>query len=383
MILEYALTAENVRQAVLKTLKEHLSLETEGYRCTTDMMLNVLLKAAVDHSSLDAACGELEQVASSNRVREQLNQALDVADLRQHECELNAALASAIPSDLARSGMYIAMDWHDEPFYGKTSELRTYTCRSQAKQGTTRFVRIATAYLMWRGVRLTLALTYVLPEHSTLAVVQRLLQRLTILGFCQTTLFLDKGFCCGDVIRYLQGRHQSAILACAIRGKTGGTRALCVGRRSYRTTYTFTDGTVAEVAMVATLPRGRDGRRRRKWLMYVLVELDWSPHLCKSRYRRRFGIECSYRQGRQVRIITNSMNPALRFFYLGLSLVLVNVWIALRWTFARQLGRGPRRVDPDRFRFHRFIHFLMRALEHALGVIMSIPTHRSPQFVTY
>lgn len=383
MILEYALTAENVRQAVLKTLKNHLSLETEGYCCTTDMMLNVLLKAAVDRSSLDAACADLEQVASSNRLREQLNHALNVADVRQHECELNAALACAIPSALSRSGLHIAIDWHDEPFYGKTPELRTYTCRSQAKQGTTRFVRIATAYLIWRDVRLTLAMTYVLPEHSTLAVVQRLLQRLTILGFSQMTLFLDKGFCCGDVLRYLQDQHQPAILACAIRGKTGGTRALCVGRHSYRTTYTFTDGTAVEVALVATLPRGGDGHRRRKWLMFVLIELDWSPHTCKSRYRRRFGIECSYRQGRQVRIITNSMNPALRFFYLGLSLVLVNIWIALRWTFARQLGRGPRRIDPDRFRFHRFVHFLMRAIEHAFGVSMSIPTHRSPQFVIY
>jgi hypothetical protein len=383
MILEYELTAEDVRQAVLNTLREHLSLETEGYCCTTEMTLNVLLKAAVDNSSLEAACAELDQVAASNTLREQLNRAVDVADLRQHEGELNAALASAIPTHLTRSGLDIAIDWHDEPFYGQTPELRTYVCRSQAKQGTTRFFRIATAYLMWREVRLTLAITYVLPEHSTLEVVQRLLQRLNRLGFCRYTLFLDKGFGGGEVLRYLQAHHQPAILACAIRGKTGGTRALCTGRHSYRTTYTFTDGTVADVALVATLPRGHDGRRRRKWLMFVLVELDWSPHTCKSRYRRRFGIECSYRQGRQVRIITNSMNPALRFFCLGLTLVLVNVWIALRWTFARHLGRGPRRVDPDRFRFHRFIHFLMRAIEQAFGVIMSIPTHRSPQFVIY
>ncbi len=383
MILEYELTAENVRQAVLKTLQEHLSLETEGYRCDTEMTLNVLLKAAADNSSVEAACAELEQVAASNTLREQLNNALDVADLRQHECELNAALASAIPAHLARSGLEIAIDWHDEPFYGKTPELRTYVCRGKAKQGTTRFFRIASAYLIWREVRLTLALTYVLPEHSTLEVVQRLLQRLGHLGFCHTTLFLDKGFCCGEVIRYLQAQRQPAILACAIRGKQGGSRALCKGRKSYRTTYTFTDGTVADVALVLTLPPGRDGRRRRKWLMYVVLGLDWPPQKIKTRYRRRFGIECSYRQGRQVRIITNSMNPALRFFFLGLALVLVNVWITLRWTFARQPGRGPRRVDPDRFRFHRFIHFLMRAVEHAYGVIMSIPTHRSPQFVIY
>jgi hypothetical protein len=383
MILEYELTAEDVRQMVMKTLTEHLSLKTEGYRCETKMTLNVLLKAAADNSSIEAACAELEQVATSNTVREQLNTALDVADLRQHECELNAALASAIPTHLLRSGLAIAIDLHDEPFYGKTPELRTYACRGKAKQGTTRFFRIASAYLVWRDMRLTLAITYVLPEHSILAVLQRLLERLTHLGFSDTLLYLDKGFCCGDVIGYLQAQRQPTIMACAIRGKNGGSRALCQGRKSYRTTYTFTDGTVADVALVATLPPGRDGRRRRKWLMFVVIDLDWSPKKIKTRYRRRFGIECSYRQGRRVRIITNSMNPALRFFVLGLALVLVNIWTYLRWTFVRHPGPGPRRVKPARFRFHRFIHFLMRAIEHAYGVIMAIPTHRSPQFVIY
>jgi len=312
-----------------------------------------------------------------------LHQALDVADLRHHACELNAALASAIPDHLTRDGLEIAIDWHDEPFYGTTPELRTYVCRSQAKQGTTRFFRIATAYLMWRDVRLTVAITYGLPEHRTLDVVQRLLQRRPILGFHRPILVLDNGFCCGEVIQYLQAQHQPAILAGAIRGKPGGTRALCKGRQSYRTTYPFTDGTVADVAVGATVPPGRDGRRRRKWLMLVVIELDWSPRTIQTRSRRRFGIACSYRQGRRGRIITHSMNPALRFFCLGLTLVLVNGWIALRWTFARQLGRGPHRVDPERFRCHRFIHFLMRAIEHAFGVSMSIPTRRSPQFVIY
>ena len=383
MIPEYALTAENVRQATLHSLQEHLTLETEGYSCTTEMTLNVLLKAAVDNSSLDAACAELVLVASGNRLREQLNDALSVVDLRQQESEMNAALASVIPPDLKRSGLEIAIDWHDEPFYGKTAELRTYTCRGKAKQGTTRFFRVASAYLIWRDVRLTLVMTYVLPEHSTLEIVQRLLQRLKILGFCQMTLFLDKGFCCGEVIRYLQTQQQPAVLACTIRGTTGGSRALCTGRQSYRTTYTFIDGTVVDVALLATLPPGRDGRRRRKWLMFVIIDLDWPPHTIKSRYRRRFGIECSYRQGRRVRIITNSMNPALRFFVLAFAMFLVNIWIALRWAFARQPGPGPRRVDPALFRFHRYIHFLMRAIEHVYGVIMSISTRQSPQFVIY
>lgn len=383
MIPKHQLCAEDIRQTTMKTMTQHLSLETTGYQCNTEMTLNVLLKAAVDNSSLEAACADLSDVVASNTIREQLNAALDVADLRTHEAELNAALASAIPSHLSRGGLEIAMDFHDEPFYGQTLELRTYVCRGKAQKGTTRFFRIASAYLMWRDVRLTLAMTYVLPEDSTLAVLKRLQQRLTHQGFRASILFLDKGFCSGAVITYLQHQHQSAVIACPIRGKQGGTRALCGGRKSYRRSYTFTDGTQADIAAVATLPFGAMGKRRRKWLLFVVIGLDWSPKKVKRRYRRRFGIECSYRQLRRVRIITCSMNPALRFFVLALALLLVNIWVYLRWVFVRRLAPGPRRVEPQLFRFHRFVHFLMRAVEGAYGVVMAIATHVSPQSVIY
>ncbi|MEL6225269.1 MAG: hypothetical protein AAFR31_21790, partial [Cyanobacteria bacterium J06627_8] len=69
-------------------------------------------------------------------------------------------------------------------------------------------------------------------------------------------------------------------LACPIRGKQdGGTRAICRGRKSYRTRYTFTDGTEAKMAVVATLPRGKNGRRRRKWLLFVVMVLHMGKML--------------------------------------------------------------------------------------------------------
>jgi hypothetical protein len=80
----------------------------------------------------------------------------------------------------------------------------SYTCKGRAQDGTTHFFRIASAYVIWREVRLTLALTYVLPEDDLADVVARLLQRLRQLGLHATVLYLDKGFCCGSIIRYLQ-----------------------------------------------------------------------------------------------------------------------------------------------------------------------------------
>jgi hypothetical protein len=189
-----------------RLLREQLSLKVEGYKLTTSMLLNVVLKAAVDKRSIEAVCEDLADVVDGNTLGEGLNGALRVEDLRQHEGEFNGALAACIPNELPRRGLEMAMDLHDEPYYGKSASVRAYTCRGEAQDGTTYFWRIATLYVIWRQVRITLALTYVLPKESLLSVVQRLLARQEALSFGCKVLYLDKGFCSGPIIRYLQ-RH--------------------------------------------------------------------------------------------------------------------------------------------------------------------------------
>jgi putative transposase len=383
MIPEYRLTAADVRHQTMKTLTEHLSLEANGYRCTTEMVLDVVLKASAEGSSVEAACQDLGGVAASNTVREYLNTALEVAQLSNQEAEANAALAASIPGSMKRHDLEVAIDYHDEPFYGRRPELLAVACRGKAKKGTTHFIRLASAYVIWRQVRLTLALHYVLPGEEKLTVLQALLSRLKELGFTFRVLYLDKAFAAGPVIAYLTERRQPALIACPIRGKQGGTRALCRGRKSYRTDYTFTDGTRANLALVASLVPGKSGKRRRKWLAFIVIHLDWSPHKIYQRYRRRFGIESSYRCMRQARAHTTSRNPALRFFLLAISLVLVNTWVFLRWEFARLMAPGPRRVEPHRLRFHRFTRLLVRSIEALYGSVMALQTHVLPESVIY
>lgn len=383
IIPEYALDAEDVRQAMLRTMQSHLSLKTDGYTCTTEMTVSVLLKAAAQGSSIEAVCADLSEVADSNTLREQLNEALDVTALRQQEAEFNLALSSAIPADMPRGGLEVALDLHDEPFYGQSPELRTYTCKAQAKQGTSRFFRIASAYVIWREVRLTLALTYVLPEDDLCQVVERLLQRLQHLSLHATVLYLDKGFCSGPVIRLLRQRQQAAIIACPVRGKRGGTRALCQGNRSHRTVYTFADRTTVDLVAVATLVPDKTGHKRRKWLLFVVLGLDWTPAQVYRKYRRRFGVECSYRLLRQARARTTSQNAALRFFLLSLALLMQNVWVKLRWSLTRRPGKGRHPLIPTLLRFDRFRRLLIRAVDVLYQVLMAIPVYHSPQSVIY
>ena len=151
----------------------------------------------------------------------------------------------------------------------------------------------------------------------------------------------------------MKARRQPAIIACPIRGKQGGTRALCQGRKSYRTDYTFTDGTSAILALKAALIPDKSGKRRLKWSSFIVIELDWTPEKVHHEYRRRFGIECSYRMMRRVRAMTTSRNPAVRFFLLAVGTILVNAWVFLRWEFARLFAPVLRRVDESCFRFHR------------------------------
>ena len=384
MIPENRLNAEDVRQMLLDALEKHLSLTTEGYRSSTRQTLDLLLKAAAEGSSLEAVCADSCGAGAGNTLRDQLNAALDVSQLRRQEAELNRALAWAIPVGMPRGGLEVAIDLHDEPFYGKTPELLTYTCRAKARAGSTHFFRIASAYVIWRDVRLTLALTDVLPEDDLPSVVQRLLQRLGHLGFHATVLYLDKGFCSGEILRYLQRTQQAALLACPIRGKTGGIRALCAGRGSFSTDYTFTDGTAARLMLVDTrVYDPKTKHKQRKWLAFVLVQLDWTPNQVYRKYRRRFGIEASYRMLRQVKVLTNSRNPALRFFFLGLGLLLQNVWVLARWLFTRRPGKGRPKLIPSLLRFACFRKLLVRAVERYYPPPLVISVFASPQSVIH
>ena len=369
------LSGEDVRQVVEQSVCDYLNLAIEGYKCDARSVVNVLVKAAIEGQSIESVCDDLTLEVSSNTVREHLNALLDVCELRQHECEMNAALAGNMPEQLPRQGREMALDMHDEPFYGKTPELRSYACRGAAKEGTTHFYRVATLYVMWRQVRLTVAMTYVLPEDSNLSVVQRLLERMHHLAFRPRVVYLDKEFCEGSIVRYLTQAHLPAILACTIRGDTGGTHALCRGRKGYCTDYTFTDGTAAHLALMPVRVPDKHGRRRVKWLVFVVIHLDWSAQKVAQRYRRRFGIESSYRQLDPLRARTTSRNPALRFFLLGLGFLLMNIWVRLRWLATRLIARGPARWVEASFRLFRFIVFLRRAIERAFGTTDSIPIY--------
>ena len=126
MIPKNELYAADLYKMSLNTLQTHLTLDINGYRCTSQMALSALVKAALDNSSLNAVCDDLSAMADANTIREQRNAALDIADLPRQESEMDAALAAGLPAELPQAGLEVAVDFNDEPFYGQDELARSY-----------------------------------------------------------------------------------------------------------------------------------------------------------------------------------------------------------------------------------------------------------------
>jgi len=380
------LTDVEVLREAQATLERHLSLSAAGYGCTTDDLYKVLLGAAVQRSTIEAVCREMVGAPVGNTIRGYLNEQLCVEELPAWEERLNHALAANLPQRIGRRPRVIAMDMHDRPYYGKTSQEAGLWVRGRAKRGTTRFYRIATAYVIIEGLRFTLAIHFVLPEVKPATVVKQLWTHVAALSIPIKYLLLDRGFAGIDVQDYLDQQGMSAIIACPIRGKQGGTRALCRGRKSYRTQHTFSSNgghkqRTAEVVVCRTFTtakRTKRLKRRAMWQVFILIHLEMTPRQVRRCYRRRFGIETSYRCASQVRGWTTSPNPVLRFLLMALAVYLVDVWIWLRWLFTQVPRRGQRKLDEQEFQLSRFARFILHGLEEHYGVIHQITAGTAP-----
>jgi putative transposase len=380
------LTDKEVLKQTVQLLKEHLPLEADGYLCTTEDLLNFLLGAAANCGTVQAVGSDLRDCPDPETIRGYLREQLRVEDLPDLERRLNTALGKRIPARVWRQPRDIALDFHDRPYYGKTPQDKGRWIRAQAKDGTTHFYRVATAYVMLNGLRVTVAIHFVQPEDTTVEVVEILLKRVKKHHIRIHWLFLDKGFGGIAVLEYLTRQGLAALIACTIRGKTGGTRALCQGRKSYRTTYTFKgeDGltfttNLAVCRTFTTAKRTKRLKRRVVWLIYILINLDLAPKTARRLYRKRFGIETSYRCAGLVRGWTTSNNPAYRFVLIAVAFVLLNVWVHFRWLFTQIPRRGRRRLDTQRFPLTRLAKFIRRALEERYGCVREITAPAAPR----
>lgn len=323
-----------------------LNFADYGRKCSASTLVSMLLFGACQAASISAVCRRLAGFPSDETARKAL--LANLPNAGELERRLNAGLSDRLPKRLKKKQQPIAIDYSDLPYYGQPQSDPRQIRRGRAQKGTTRYHTYATAFVVRKGYRFTLAATWVRQGDSLVEVIERLLARIAQLGIRVQNLLLDRGFYEADVIRYLQQTRYPSLMPVKLRGRMPKDPAQSTSayqflswRKSGFSKYSWTDtgGQLTSVKICVSRRQYRH-RGRRKYQNLLFAYWGWkptSPARMREIYRKRFGIETSYRQLHQAHIKTTSRDPLRRFLFVVLALIIRNVWA---WIHLTRLAKG-------------------------------------------
>lgn len=374
----YIVTKDEVFGYANDWLGAALRLEYEGRKCTANTLLQVLLIAASRVVSIFAACRDLADAPSDQTIRNAM--AASLPEIAELERRLNRALASELPKALRRKARMVAIDLTLIPYHGQPAYDEKEIYRGEPKSGTTHFHAYGTAVIVHKGHRYTIALTRVEYGEPLKDVVQRLLHIVRRRGIRIKFVLLDKGFFSVAVISYLKRARYGFLIPGVPRGRkpkdprqVRGLRAL-QKRKNGRYTHTLVShvGGKRRTSRVTIAVASKDythkktGKRRRKKLLYAVWKVRGAPQQIRETYRKRFGIETSYRQMNEARIRTCTRDPGQRLLFVGIALVLRNVWVWLHFKFAKRKWSEEPQLFLELLRFNEMLLWITQVVQRLL-----------------
>jgi Transposase DDE domain len=384
------LDRKKVYRLAAEHLQTHLQFTDYKRKTSAQVLWSLLLAAAARITSLSDACQRLLEVPSDETARKALLATLP--DYGALQGQLNAALAGHLPKTLRTHLQRLAIDLTLIPYHGQPFHDLDEVYRGQAKDGTRHFHAYATAYVVRHGHRYTVALTGVKKGEPLKDVVQRLLRQAAGVGIRPRLLLLDRGFSSVAVIRYLQAARYPFLMPVVCHGRSpkqpGGPTGSSVFQtwtKSGWSTHTLHDAkqrtATVSICVKCRNYHGQWKRHGRQALIYA----SWgyqppSPDAVFASYRLRFGIESSDRQLHEGRIRTTTRRPEVRLLYVGIALVLRNLWVWLHYAILSRPRRGGRVILLERLRWKTLLLWLLHVVETACGVADIADTERDVQY---
>ena len=376
---DYIVTKEEVYGYANHWLGSALRLEYEGTKCTASTLLQILLIAAARVVSIFAACRDLADAPSDQTIRNAL--AASLPEIPELERRLNRALCTKLPKALWRKARRVAIDLTLIPYHGQPQSDVREIYRGAPKSGTTHFHAYATLAVLHKGHRYTLALARVERGEAMEVVVRKLLRIVRRRGLKIKFVLLDKGFFSVAVISYLKRAGHGFIIPAVPRGRkpkppkkpTGLRRLLKKKDGYYSHTLTSDVGHKPRRTKVTICVFTHDylyrktGGRRQKTLLFALWKVRLTPDEIREMYRKRFGIETSYRQMNEARIRTCTRSPRERLLFVGIALVLRNVWVWLHFQMAKGKWSEEPQVFLELLRFREMLLWIAQIVGRLLG----------------
>jgi len=339
------LTPAVVRRTARQALRQALPWRPFGRLVGVARLLGLLLLVAALRSSLSAVARRFRFGFSHETARQAVAANLPGRD------QLTRGLVDALHACGGRRWRGrlwdVAIDLHYCPFYGDRSAAGVVG--GQKKHGSKYHYAYATAALVHRRHRYTVGLLALGEKLKPHEVVAALLAQLDARGLRLRGVVLDSGFDSGDTLLLLQGRGLSYTVPLRQKGKGSNRRNAC---------FALPAGTLTELDWVTEESRRRvrtaavvaarpcDGKVQvyafGGWGPDEAARLRQRARLARRAYRRRFGIETSYRQQNEGKGRTTRKDVCYRLLLVGLALLLRQVWVFLTWQLARDGRLRPR-----------------------------------------
>lgn len=364
----YRIHSGEVHSWALNWLVQARLLRDHGWLCTATVVLSVVLRAAARCISLSAACRDMARAPSDEAVLTALEEGLPKT-LPVLEGRLHDALTGYLPRRMLRRKWQLAIDFHLSPYYGQPHRSRNELYYGKPRQGTKNFHAYATACIVEYGQPYTIALTWVRRHESMVVVLRRLLAQIRKISLKIKRVLLDRAFFNVPVVDLLQEEKLPFLMPVMFRGRRPKKRRKPTGLHAIKRkpagwyTHVMKNGKRQVTIRVCVGYRRHRNRKDRKQVKQKLLFAAWkvngSPTEIRERYRKRFGIETSYRQMRQARIYTCVRNPHLRLFFVAVALILRNLWV---WIHCTRLSEGSRdnpTLRHERLRFKRMLDWIV------------------------
>jgi putative transposase len=386
------LKASTVQAYAQHLLQQTLELDQFQPAIPMKVVVSVLLLAACWQTSITGACQLVKDKPSHRLVRNALYACLPPRP-RDLLSRLLRALRQTLPDYLFWGRRVMALDLHQRPYYGKKN---TKGCTLRQKKASTRkSFTYATLAVVDRWGRFTVGLLPVRPHMRLTTIVEQLLEQALEIGLQISYLLMDKDFYSAEVIALLKKKQVDFLMPAVKRGSKGTGNSYLfepdcpVGWHSYswttpRRRMDFKTKKRRERGEVTVTVQMCVARRLSKkgepeTLVYATAGLgkEWSPAQVVAAYRRRFGIEASYRQMGQCLARTSSRSERLRLLLVGLALLLCNLWSYLHGEVFSSGPLGKRQARLGEARLATLIAALAAVIaEQFGGWVSEWPTQR-------
>jgi len=337
----------------------------EGSRLDSEEIIEVVLRAAVDTTSVNGVTTNTEDTPNRKTV-------MDWLHTLEKEPMLNAVndlLALTAMTVLDRGGSRtICLDFMDNPFHGHPDDENEFR-RMQARDGTTKCHRYCTAFVIAQGKPLTLAVEPVDGEDSKADAVERVLARVETYPFEIDQILMDRDAYVGKLIGILR---ETAPPVFPVKTGKDSLRRKLSATASHMTEETICEGKKYEqtypLAVNITYQNGDRGKSGVKATGYAAYGLeDRTPQQVARVYDNRSRIEKSYEKFREARALTTTPSTTIRLFYVGVGFLLEQLWIVLQWAVLARPRRGGRVLPVDFTFSDAFLHGIEQRLDEELG----------------